>query len=525
MGQLFEAELSLTGLECADSVQLYTDGIPNPATCREPERDNKLIFRHGDRQCVVNFPDGYCLDVPADWRVDFSLSPVRIRYTGPYCVLNVTCEKIIYDSREFFFQECFDRHMKDPGFWKANRITETRPCHTETVGEYTAEFQHLRLDAMPEGALSHYTYVKLYNDSPYFYFFLFKSSGEEDIEPVIRSFRPIPVEGTAVYSKKFEVKIPSHWTKETRACYDRLCSRTDTPWGIYCADLLHKGMDETMPRLEAEMEDRFELVSQYVHYSHDFTLELARKVHDSGRLFQMSYQYTTSNNTHLEGYTPVLDIYRGECDEVLRNYARQIKAYGEPMLFRLNNEMNTDWTSYCGLVNMLDPDIFIETWVRLYRIFEEEGVDNCIWIFNPSGDSFPPCRWADFINYMPPSEYVQMMGVTAYCPGHGGFDSYEKLYAKIEDDYRPFFMDWPWIISEFGCGPDDGTKIEEQARWIRECFDCMAQRRFPNIKAAIWFSANDYNPDGSVHNGYQLNPDIPQVMAAFREGFQKIHHT
>ena len=158
----------------------------------------------------------------------------------------------------------------------------------------------------------------------YFYFFLFKSSGEEDIEPVIRSFRSIPVEGTAVYSKKFEVKIPSHWTKETRACYDRLCSRTDTPWGIYCADLLHKGMDETMPRLEAEMEDRFELVSQYVHYSHDFTLELARKVHDSGRLFQMSYQYTTSNNTHLEGYTPVLDIYRGECDEVLRNYAEAV---------------------------------------------------------------------------------------------------------------------------------------------------------------------------------------------------------
>ena len=97
-------------------------------------------------------------------------------------------------------------------------------------------------------------------------------------------------------------------------------------------------------------------------------------------------------------------------------------------------------------------------------VYKRQGVDNCIWIFNPSGDSFPPCRWADFINYMPPSEYVQMMGVTAYCPGHGGFDSYEKLYAKIEDDYRPFFMDWPWIISEFGCGPDDGTKIDVYKR-------------------------------------------------------------
>lgn len=44
MSQSFEAELSLTGLEGADSVQLYTNGIPNPATCREPERDNKLFF-------------------------------------------------------------------------------------------------------------------------------------------------------------------------------------------------------------------------------------------------------------------------------------------------------------------------------------------------------------------------------------------------------------------------------------------------------------------------------------------------
>ena len=57
------------------------------------------------------------------------------------------------------------------------------------------------------------------------------------------------------------------------------------------------------------------------------------------------------------------------------------KEYHHPILFRLNNEMNTDWTSYAGIITLLDPDIFIASWKRLYEIFQQEQVDNCIWIF------------------------------------------------------------------------------------------------------------------------------------------------
>ena len=55
------------------------------------------------------------------------------------------------------------------------------------------------------------------------------------------------------------------------------------------------------------------------------------------------------------------------------NIANAFKSYKEPILFRLNNEMNTDWTSYSGIVSLLDPDIFITTWKRLYNIFEEKS--------------------------------------------------------------------------------------------------------------------------------------------------------
>ena len=60
--------------------------------------------------------------------------------------------------------------------------------------------------------------------------------------------------------------------------------------------------------------------------------------------------------------------------------AKQIAQYGEPILFRLNNEMNSDWTCWSAVNAMLDPEIFTETWIRMHDIFEEEGANaNCIW--------------------------------------------------------------------------------------------------------------------------------------------------
>lgn len=115
----------------------------------------------------------------------------------------------------------------------------------------------------------------------------------------------------------------------------------------------------------------------------------------------------------------MFDILRGRHDEAFRRLAKDIKAYGKPVLFRLNNEMNTDWTSYCGMITLLDPDIFVMTWQRLYDIFEEEGVDNCIWIWNPIADSCPYSSWGEDLCYNPGTEYFQLLGATSYEMNNG----------------------------------------------------------------------------------------------------------
>lgn len=55
--------------------------------------------------------------------------------------------------------------------------------------------------------------------------------------------------------------------------------------------------------------------------------------------------------------------------------------------------MNSDWTCWAAHNAMLDPEIFTDTWIRMYRIFEEEGANaNCIWEWNPNADFSVPAR-------------------------------------------------------------------------------------------------------------------------------------
>ena len=150
-------------------------------------------------------------------------------------------------------------------------------------------------------------------------------------------------------------------------------------------------------------------------------------------------------------------------------------------------------------------------------------MDNTIWIFNPGGDSLPPCKWANYINYMPDSDYVQMMGLTGYEANNQETNkSFETIYNDIFKKNEPFFKEWPCIISEFGCGSgSDNQYADSQAEWVKGMFDALEVGKFPNIKAAVWFNGNDYNSDGSVQNRYALKTGNDKTMKAFKDGFSR----
>lgn len=561
---------SLTGLE------LYENGKRSAATSMNYYADNKKIYHTQSMKRVMNYADGYKIDIPYDWEPDYSLSALRSRYESDTCVLTVSKEEEnpyadssagwetyltewlnLYISNESFLSENYMRYLRDP------IVSET------LISGYTVMTYDIAIDWQGAIAMPYYSIAVIREFYEYntFYLMVLKSSVPTDgmLDRLLRSFEEITVYGTAVNTQgQYEPIIPSNWSDETKAYYEKLCNQNSTDWGFFSYSMVG-GDDGTygmqydnivaeQERIETAIGQEYDILPTYTHlaygnYLNPFPLDMAEELAGGNGfnglpVLQYTYQYTLSNNTNLAGPTPIFNVLRGDYDEHFRQMAQDIKTYGKPVLFRLNNEMNTDWTSYCGLVSLLDPDIFIMGWQRLYDIFEEEGVDNCIWIFNPFTPTTPYSSWGETLCYMPGAEYVQILGLTNYEMGNSSdMATFMEEYTEVYDESKDYFMNYPWVISEFACGAGGekaynwdydtwqsttlGRYRSYQTSYIAGMFDCLNNRDLAanafckNIKAAIWFNCNDYTQiDGTdyIVNYLELDENAASSLDAFKQG-------
>ena len=77
-------------------------------------------------------------------------------------------------------------------------------------------------------------------------------------------------------------------------------------------------------------------------------------------------------------------------------------------------------------------------------------------------------------------------------------------------------------IPEYACGRGDGSLKQEQLDWITQMFKDADD--LPQIKYAIWFSANDYKDGGTkVQNYYGLDVKDAELMETFNKGLAGYH--
>ncbi len=374
-----------------------------------------------------------------------------------------------------------------------------------------------------------------------------------------------------------------HWNEETRAFFRGFMAQKKKSWGVFSysmpgeEDSLHAGdvnYDRYL-RWSKEIEDfieneawggkKYDVYMTYTHLGkgalgekgrtpHYYPVEMSKALaggngFNGKPVLEFTFQFTTNNNLVDEELTPMFDILRGRYDEYFRRLARDIKEYGKPVMLRLNNEMNTDWTSYSGMMTLLDPDVFIQTWKRFYDILIGEGCDNIIWIWNPIARSCPFSGWGEDLCYFPGKAYVQLLGGTSYEANNYTGDAAAQI-TSFRDHYRalyeknlPYFGEYGMIIGEFACGSGGATTGElgrnraSQAEWVGGMFEELnAEDPAPyvrQIKGLIWFNCNDYVgdavsnrfkfadvPDGTGRNRHERYDDLTLTWEAFRKGFR-----
>jgi hypothetical protein len=562
------------------SVELFVDRqLSDTLPADMSTSDCKFVFYGDDSLRVVNIADGWAVTLPQDDSLDFdySLSALRSRFTTGNYTLNISKESNSYDNNQngwdIYYDGWLTRFISNERFLHRNALVRTRDIvqTTDLLDGYIVHIYSIYITQNENIAQPYYhiAVVRENNDAYDTYFlFHFKSDTDmtetfDNIVASLKEFTPSGIARNEVFA--FERVLPD-WNEATLKYYEQLRAQDHVSWGFFTNSMPHDrhgNWDATYQRLRGNQDflqeafnHTFEIIPTYLHLGggNDLTplpnrmfAEFAGGDGFNGKpVLQLSYQFTTSNNTGLTGYTPMFDILNGHYDEHLRQIARGIRDYGYPVLFRLNNEMDSDWVSYASIVSLLDPDIFIMTWERMYRIFDEEGVNNCIWIFAPNGRSIPFSNWAEWQTYLPDISMVHGIGLSTYEMGNNDmrFQSFMSIYREKYERYTPYFEDYMWFISEFACGAGgavrerggdwiktvQGRNQIDQADWVRGMFRALNSKNtdpdmavLRNLRVAIWFSVNDYSPqiEGEYHttNFLRITEDLTDTIEEFRKGF------
>ena len=172
-------------------------------------------------------------------------------------------------------------------------------------------------------------------------------------------------------------------------------------------------------------------------------------------------------------------LARGDYDGYIRAGARQAVAFGRPILLRFAHEMNGDWYPWSVGVNGNSGADYIAAYRHVVRVFRNEGATNVKHVWAPNVGSFD--------NAWPGNDYVDYLGLDGYNWGakYNNWQSFEQVF---DSSYRAItrLSRKPILITEFAANERGGDK----AAWVRHALSADVARRYPQIRALIWFDEN-----------------------------------
>ncbi len=187
------------------------------------------------------------------------------------------------------------------------------------------------------------------------------------------------------------------------------------------------------------------------------------------------------------------DVAAGAYDGYIRQYARDVKRYGQPLLVApVCFEMNGNWWPSCS--PKANPDLtqadFVHAWKRVVDIFRQQGVTNVAWVWAPATPLPADQDWgwdSDWQAYYPGDAYVDWIGSSLFEWGQPSW--LDPLYEFGVAHHKPY------ILAQFGVrGPYADWPHAQHVEWLTAMLDYVDSH--PKIKAAIYWNYRGYeDPD------------------------------
>jgi len=460
---------------------------------------------------LYNHAGGYAINYPQNYKLDLSQAALKSVIADDHHKIEVFVDDFNGKSGD---AKAYIGYSN--GFLQRDRNIQVE------INKYTiingrlanlSKWQRAPLKRVPNDK-NHYYCVKLVENSKKVYTILLKSSepiDDAEFMKLVKSFKPIK-QNTQLKNVRYESR-QKNWNPETRQYYEQYFGdQASLKWGIFEPSAPAKMTDLTY--LENRLDYNFDFLIRYqnldkplpsqelltawqAHKTVELTLQLGFQFKDAAAPYMPAGATLPEFNEKI-----IPELLNGSFDDYLNQYARAIKAFGHPVLFRLNNEMNGDWCVYCSYHYGNDADLYIEAWQYIYKIFAANQVDNALWVWNPHDLSFPDFSWNHYLNYYPGSEYVDIIGLTGYNTGTYYEGEHWREFADIYDPlYTAYVQNFnlPFMITEFGSNSVGGDK----GKWLKDMFAHIDH--YPRIKAAIFFSATDMDSHNKPARIYRID--------------------
>jgi hypothetical protein len=200
-------------------------------------------------------------------------------------------------------------------------------------------------------------------------------------------------------------------------------------------------------------------------------------------------------------------IVDGEYDNYLAEFARNLAAFNAPILwvngweFNITSpddnwrgprafgpEANLLWSSvddlygYYGDPQKPDgPERYVDAYKHIFDIFQTNGANNVIFLWNPNWISAPKAPWNSVENYWPGEDYVHAIAPSVY-NYQGQNRAFSSLYAEELLSFVQAHPGVPIIIRELGSDARGNSQF-----WHAEALAAIAED-YPFIKGVVFFS-------------------------------------
>lgn len=350
--------------------------------------------------------------------------------------------------------------------------------------------------------------------------FLFKSNASFQEGEYLDMVKSLEVEEKTKepYYKKIKQVKNSSWDEATAEVYEKYFGlNSSLTWGIFEGKAL---VDSTeLKEIEAKLDFLFPIVLYYTGFiegvkEHPRVVSVLANASKEKRLVELTLQ--TVEQEAWKG-NMIYDVLDGKYDEFLKNYVEAVVNSQKPVLFRIGNEMNGDWCVYSAHHTSKDTEIYKAFYKYIYKLFEEAGADNIIWVWNPNGKSFPDFKWNDELCYYPGDEFVDVIGMTSYNTGtyYPGetWTEFDEMYDPIYEKYIDLY-EKPLMITEFASSSVGGDKVA----WVQKMFNHITN--YERIKVAIWWDGCDWDIEGNVARPYFID-ETDELVKIFKENLAK----